>query len=146
MRIRLEVRRALDLEAIERGRTLFTYRCFARLRFRQPAGWSDERLAILDTGAPFSIIPATIWDSLTVTRWFPTQLRGVIPKAGASLPAHLAEVSCVLTDEHGVSPALNLITLLVDAPNVPLILGWSDCLDRAKLVLDAPRHYASLEF
>ena len=146
MRIRLDVRRTLDLEAIERGQTIFTYRCFARLRFRQPTGWSDERFAILDTGAPFSIIPASVWQPLTVRRLFPTQLRGVIPKASASLPAHLAQVSCVLTDEQGVSPAFDLITLLVDAPDVPLILGWSGCLDRARLVLDAPRNRAWLDF
>ena len=146
MRVRLEVRRTLDLEALEYGQTIFTYRCFARLRFRQPTGWSEERFAILDTGAPFSVIPATVWPPLAVTPLFPTPLRGIISKATASVPARLAKVPCVVTDEQGVSPPLELITLLTEAPDVPLILGWSGCLDRAKLTLDPPHDRAWLEF
>ena len=60
MRIRLEVRRTLDLEALEQGQTIFTARCFARVRFRQRQEWSVEYFAILDTGAPFSVIPSNI--------------------------------------------------------------------------------------
>lgn len=145
-RIGLEVRRTLDLEAVEQGRTIWTYRCFARLWFRQSPGWSAERLAIVDTGAPFSVIPSTVWQPLAITELFSTHLRGIIPKVAASLPARLAQVSCVLTDEQGVSPVLTLTALLVEAPDVPLILGWSGCLDRAKLVLDGARWRAHLEF
>jgi hypothetical protein len=146
LRVKLDVRRTLDLEGVERGQTIFTYRCFARLRFQQPDGWSDERFAILDTGAPFSVIPATVWEPLTVRPLFRTQLRGVVPSETARLPARLARLTSVLTDEHGVSPTLELHALLVEAPNVPLILGWSGCLDRARLVVDAPRRRAWLEF
>lgn len=145
IRIRLDVHRTLDLEAIERGQTIFAYRCFARLRFGTSRGWSEERFAILDTGAPFSVIPSTLVRDLDVTRLFPTQLRGLIPKASASLRAQVAKVTCVLTDERGVSPALELIALLAEASDVPLILGWSGCLDRARLVLDPRQGEAFLE-
>jgi hypothetical protein len=145
-RVRLEVRRTLDLEALERGRTLFSYRCFARLWFREPGGWSTERLAIVDTGAPFSVIPSTVWQPLMMHDLGPSQLRGIVPQTSASLPARLAHIVGVLTDEDQVSPPLELTALLVEAPNVPLILGWSGCLDRAKVVLDAPRNAAWIEF
>lgn len=146
MRIDLTLRRALDLDAFERGQTLFTHRCFAHLRFRQSDGWSDERLAILDTGAPFSVIPTTLWSSLRVRHLFASPLRGIVPKLSASVPAHLALVETVITDEYRVSPTLQVAALLVDAPDVPLILGWAGCLDQAKLLLDPPHNLAWLEF
>lgn len=146
MRLALEVRPALDLEAIEYGQTIFTYRCFARLRFQQPVGWSQECRAIVDTGAPFSILPSNIWQSLARTRLFPAHLRGVIPGVTASLPADLAKLACVLVDEQTVSPPIEVTALLVDVPDVPLILGWAGCLDRARLVVDGRRRVAWLDF
>ena len=146
LRIQLDVRRALDLDALERGQTIFTHRCFARLRFQRATGWSEERLAILDTGAPFSVIPATVWAPLRVTRLFPAPLRGLIPKASATVPAQLARVSAVLTDEERVSPPLELTAMLVEEPDVPLILGWEGCLDQTKLFLDSAHNLAWLEF
>lgn len=144
--IQLEIQRTLDLEAFERGDTLWIYRCFARLRFKKSSGWSDERFAILDTGAPFSIIPVTVWETLIIKELSPAHLQGVIPKATAILPAQLAQVSCVLVDKENISPPLGIVALLVDVPDVPLILGWSGCLDKAKLTVDGPRHKAQLEF
>ena len=146
MRIQLKVRQSLDLEAIEYGQTVFTYRCYARLRFQQSPGWSEEFRAILDTGAPFSVIPSSIWQSLAFRRLFPSHLRGVIPRATASLPADLAKLACVLTDEQTVSSPIELTALLVDVSDVPLLLGWAGCLDRARLHLDGPRRLAWLEF
>ena len=146
MRIRLDVRRSLDLHAIERGQVFHTYRCYARLRFREVPGWSDEYFAIVDTGAPFSVIPVSIWRSVMFTDLGSTQLRGIIPKSSASLPARRAAVSAVLADEQGVSPSLDLGALLVNEMDVPLILGWSGCLDRSKLTLDGLHQQAWLEF
>lgn len=50
------------------------------------------------------------------------------------------------TDASNVSPSLELTALLVDAPDVPLILGWAGLLDRARLMIDAPHHTAWLAF
>ena len=61
MRIRIEVRRTLDLDAFERGQAIFLYRCWVRLQLRLArGGWSSHHLALIDTGAPYSVLPATL--------------------------------------------------------------------------------------
>src|SRR5258706_15788845 len=145
-RIDLSIRQTLDLEAIDRGHRLFLSRCFARVQFNQREGWGAEYFAIVDTGAPFSVLPKSIWRSpLTYHSIYPSHLRGLIPEDFAALPAQLVNLNCVLIDEKSISPELNLFALLVDSPDVPLILGWSGCLDQAKFVLDSPHKSAWLE-
>lgn len=146
MRIALDLHRRIDLDALEHGHPLFAYRCFAHLRFRLPNGWSGDLVAIVDTGAPFSVIPATVWKPLQVTSLFPSALRGIIPNTTAMIPARLATVHAVVTDERHVSPELELTALLADEPDVPLLLGWSGCFDRATLTIDGAQQRASLDF
>jgi hypothetical protein len=57
MRIRLEVAEHFDLEALERHHPTSTYRLRVLLRFRQSGGWSASTQAIVDTGAPYSVMP-----------------------------------------------------------------------------------------
>lgn len=145
MRIALEVQRTLDLEASHRHRRLFLYRLLARVRFRQFVGWSDDHVAIVDTGAPYSVIPLSLWSSLKVHRLTELPLRGIVPGRTAQVSAVLAKVYGRLLDATHVSPRLPLWAMLADTDQVPLLLGWVGCLDQARLTLDAPRHVAWLE-
>ena len=103
-------------------------------------------MAIVDTGAPYSLIPLSLWLSLRIERLAQLPLRGIAPGKAAELDAVLAKVSGQLLDVKHVSPRLFLRAMLADTDQVPLILGWSGCLDRAKLILDTPRRLAWLEF
>ena len=58
----------------------------------------------------------------------------------------LAKLAAQLLDAAHISPRLSLWAMLADTDEVPLILGWSGCLDRAKLLMDAPHHRATLDF
>ena len=60
--------------------------------------------------------------------------------------AAIATVSAKLLDASHTSRPLVLWAMLAHTDCVPLILGWAGCLDRAKLVIDSPRHAAWLEF
>ena len=146
MRIALEVRRERDLQVGHRHHGLFLYRVWARVRFRQAGRWSEAHPAILDTGAPYSLLPASLWSRLRVKRLVKMPLRGIVPGAAAELDAVLARVSGQLLDARHISPPLPFNAMLADTDQVPLILGWSGCLDRARLFLDAPRHRGWLEF
>ena len=133
-RITLEVHRTLDLGVSRTHRRLFLYRLLARLR------------AIVDTGAPYSVLPLSLWPALRVERLIELPLRGIVPGKSAELSADLARVSSQLLDAKRFSPPLSFWAMLAPTDQVPLILGWSGCLDRAKLVLDSKRHLAWLEF
>ena len=145
-RITLEIQRTLDLGASRPHRRLFLYRLLARVRFRTPRGWSDYHVAIVDTGAPYSVLPLSLWPALRVERLLKLPLRGIIPGKSAELSADLARVSSQLLDAKRFSPTLFLWAMLAPTDQVPLILGWFGCLDRAKLALDSKRHFAWLEF
>ena len=146
MRIRLEIQRTLDLEAGRSKRRLFLYRLLVRIRFRQPSGWSDYHLAIVDTGAPYSLIPSSLWPTLRVNPLCELPVRGLVPGRHAELHATLAKVSGQLLDASHRSRPLALWAMLAGTDQVPLILGWAGCLDRAKLVLDPRHRLAWLEF
>ena len=146
MRIRLEIQRTLDLKVSRPSRRLFLYRLTTRIRFRHTSGWSDYHTAIVDTGAPYSLIPLSLWPALQVERLCELPVRGLVPGRHAELDATLAKVSGQLLDASHRSRPLSLWAMLADTDQVPLILGWSGCLDRAKLVLDSPRRLAWLEF
>jgi len=145
MRIALEVRRTLDLEASTARRQLFLFRLWARVRFRHSTGWTEPHPAIIDTGAPYAVIPASLWPMLRLQRICDLPLRGIVPGKAAELEATLAKVSGQLLDAIHVSPRFPLWAMLAKTDQVPLILGWSGVLERAKLNLDARRNRAWLE-
>ena len=144
MRIALEIEHTLDLGALPRR--IFLSRLWARVQFHGPTGWTDYHMAIVDTGAPYSLIPASLWPTVRAERLKDIPVRGIVPGKGAELDASLAKVRIRLLDEKRISPRLTLWAMLTKTDQVPLILGWSGCLDRASLVLDAPHHRAWLEF
>ena len=146
MRITLEIRRTLDLEALPTRRRLFLYRLWARVRFQLTSGWSEPHVAIVDTGAPYSVIPASLSPPLRTERLKQVPLRGIVPGKAAEVEAVLARVHTRLLDARTTSPRLSLWAMLVNTDHMPLILGWAGCLDRAKLTLDAQRNTAWLEF
>ena len=146
MRIALEVERTLDLGASRGRHSRFLYRVWARVWFRQAGGWSDYHLAIVDTGAPYSVIPISLWPALPVKRIARLPLRGIVPGTAAELTATLATLTAQLLDGRRVSPRLALSAMLADTDQVPLILGWAGCLDRATLSVNGPHRRAWLEF
>jgi len=145
MVIDLEVRRFLDLEALDHGIKLFSFRVWTRTQFTCPGGWTPVLRALIDTGAPFSVLPKSLWTSIESEGGFTTSLRGLIPLRSAVLKAQFAQVTCVVSDLKSRSRPLKLWALLADG-EVPLVLGCAGFLDRAKLTLDAPRNLAWLEF
>ena len=145
MVIELGVRRFLDLEALEHGFQVFSFRVLAWVQFKRSDGWTPLFRALIDTGAPFSVLPKSLWTDLQIEAGFSTILRGLVPLKSAVLNARLAQVTCRVSDLKMSSPFLKFWALLADG-EVPLVLGCSGFLERARLVLNGPHHRASLEF
>lgn len=144
MVLELVVRRFLDLEALDHGLTIFSFRVLTWAQFKRPDGWTDRLPAVVDTGAPFSVLPRSLWDALHVEGGFVSSLRGLVPLPSAILKARLGQVSCLVSDLKRSSPPLECWALLADG-EVPLVLGCAGFLDRTKLMLDGPRQQAHLE-
>ena len=144
MVLHLEVRRFLDLEALDHGVQLFSFRVVVWAQFRRLDGWTSRLPVLIDTGAPFSVLPKSLWTDLQVEDGFPTSLRGLVPLPSASLKAKLAQVTCMVSDRENTSRPLPFWALLADG-EVPLVLGCSGFLERARLILDGPHHRASLD-
>lgn len=146
MRIILEVHRTLDLEASRTRHRLYLHRLLTRVQFRHARGWSDYHVAIIDSGAPYSVLPLSLWTALRVERLLDLPLRGIVPGHAAEVDATLARVPAQLLDARRVSPHLALWAMLARTDEVPLILGWSGLLDLARLGLDGRRRSAWLAF
>lgn len=145
MVIELGVRRFLDLEALDHGLQVFSFRVWVWVQFKRLDGWTPLFRALIDTGAPFSVLPRSLWADLHIEGGFATSLRGLVPLQSAVLKARLAQVTCVASDLKTSSMPLTLWALLADG-EVPLVLGCAGFLDRTTLTLNGPRYLASLEF
>ena len=145
MRIVLEIRHTQDIAAAKFGHRLFIYRLWPRVRFRQAVNWSEDHLAIVDTGAPYPVIPASLWPMLKTRRILDTPLRGIVPGESAQVRASLGKVTTLLFDSRNASRPFRIHAMLVRAEPVPLILGWAGFLDRSKLVVHPRQKTAWLE-
>ena len=145
MVIDLEVRRFLDLEAFEHGLKIFSFRVWIRAQFKSPGGWTPVLRALIDTGAPFSVLPKSLWTAINSEGGFATSLRGLVPLRSAVLNARLGHVTCLVSDLKTSAPPLSFWALLAEG-EVPLVLGCAGLLDQAKLFLNAANQRAHLEF
>ena len=143
MRLDLEVRRFLDLEALDHGIKFFSFRVWTRVQFKCPAGWSPVLRALIDTGAPFSVLPKSLWMNLECQHGFVTTLSGLVPLPYAVLKARLSQVTCRISDLNTSAPPFGFWALLAEG-EVPLVLGCAGVLDRATLTVDGPRQRALL--
>ncbi|MBI4669586.1 MAG: hypothetical protein HY747_10480 [Elusimicrobia bacterium] len=145
MKINLILKKTVDLEALDHGLSLFVWRVYARIRFRTIDGWTEERLAIVDTGSPYSTIPAPLWEVLEKKAHFKTKISGIVPHSKVFLKAILADVDGALVDSRNVTEPLAFPAFLADSREVPIILGFARLLEKFKLVVDTPQNRAWVE-
>ena len=104
--------------------------------FGRQGAFSRPYEAIVDTGAPVSIIPPAIWQDCEKEIIGQYKIRGLVPKKDAYIDVKVANISCVLFDEHNASDVLSIKAYLSMEPNVPLVLGFEGFLSKAKLYSD----------
>ncbi len=126
----------LDIEII---------RLFSEVAFVSKKGYTASYSAILDTGAPVSVIPFHIWSMLEIKKIKEYSVSGIVPKKECILPVTIGEISCFLLDEEQSTNEIRVKAYLAHSDEIPLIIGFKDLLDRFGLYLNFRENIAYLE-
>jgi hypothetical protein len=103
-------------------------RLLAAIQFITSQGWSKPESAIVDTGAPISLIPHKIWRKCITNVIGETELRGVIPKKECVMPIKVATIELRLIDPKYATETIEIKTYLAPNDNVPLVIGFEELL------------------
>jgi len=133
-----------DPRLVVKGIDLLISRLFVRVRMRTKTAWTDPHPAIVDTGAPTSIVPMRLWNPCEVDILGDHTIRGIVAAEECALPVLVGCMSFVFADRRHESPMLTAKTYLALTDEVPLLIGFSGLLDRCVLHVDAPAKTASL--
>ena len=119
-------------------------RLVARASFATREDWTEHREAIVDTGAPVSLVPVAIWQEIDYRLLTPHEFRLTI--GGEPVRVKLAEVTVRLHDDRAISSPLTIKAHLLSDDAHPLLLGFEDVLTDLRLVSDYARQVAYLEW
>ncbi|MBI4597448.1 MAG: hypothetical protein HY737_03500 [Candidatus Omnitrophica bacterium] len=143
-RIGLTFRRLPDVEFLHRG--IAHNRIFCTVQFETPDKDVFIQPAIVDTGAPLCLIPSDLWQQVRTQQFETTQVGGLVGRKECAVSARLGILSMTLLDPQGHRQRLTVRAFLAHTSDVPLILGFQDCLEKATVHVALPRHEAWLEF
>jgi hypothetical protein len=127
-KIELQFKSSPDLELLEKGIHVDIVRILCRARFLGRDTWSDPEIAIVDTGAPVSLLPADIWKNSQVKILASTVITGLIPRKECIMEVDIAEVSVRLLDKNNESEPMRIRAYLAPTNRIPIILGIDSLL------------------
>ena len=144
-KIRLYFREQVIPDYKELG--ILAIRLMCRMSFQTQNGFTDPYPAIVDTGAPISLIPLQIWRGcgIEAEKIRDSTIRGVVPLEECQLAVTLAEVKCKVVGAQDESEILSVKAHLASSDAVPLILGFKNLLDRVPLHVDYWKSEAFIE-
>jgi len=145
MRIDLRFVEIPDIELLKEGFLLRVIRIICQVRFRTEKGWTYTEKAILDTGAPTSVLPQDIWERISVNSLVDYTVGGIVPKEECILKGHLAEVECILHDDQNETPPISIVAFLAPTSEIPLVIGFRDLLTKFHVSFDYRKKEAWLE-
>lgn len=132
MRVNLFFTASRSAKLEEKIKGIDFIRLRASVRFKTATGWSDIYDAIVDTGAPLSLIPKFIWEKIQRTELADYSIGG-LGRGGVAVK--VAKVTCQLVDDLGhqtqeMEIHAYLVKREIKTRGVPLILGFKDLLAR----------------
>ncbi len=145
IRIKLHYSKALDLELIEKNIEIWLRRVTVQVSFQKPDSWTHPYEAIIDTGAPVSIIPPAIWQEIEKEILGEYKIQGIVPKKDAYLNVKIANIFCVLMDEKNVTERLKIKAYLSLEEKAPLVLGFENIISKAKLYVNSESNIGYIE-
>lgn len=132
MRIGLTVTSFHDLEGLERGHPAVWHRLTILLRLRFKAVWSNPISAIVDTGAPYSVIPHDLGAHILATPLYRTRMGGLVPQE--YMYGTMVNAECMATDGENTSRPFRIRAIMADKIGIPLLLGLHGFLDHNELI------------
>ncbi|MHA1264261.1 MAG: hypothetical protein ACTSRS_03420 [Candidatus Helarchaeota archaeon] len=103
--------------------------------------------AIFDTGAPFSIIPASFLELFGSIHLISHTIWGIVNKPECHIKADFANITLKIQDARGTkSPYLNVPMAFAHLENLPIILGMKGILDNPAIECKIQREILSLIF
>ncbi len=107
--------------------------------------WSQPESAIVDTGAPISLIPHKIWRKCITKVIGETELRGVIPKKECVISVKVATMGLRLIDPKYATETIEIKTYLAPNDNVPLVIGFEKLLSEFDVFFSYHTQHAFVE-
>ncbi len=144
IKIKLNIRKELNLELIEDGIELYIYRLIARVRILDLKKSLVEEV-IIDTGSPITIIPHSLWkdENITLLKHKNKYLFGFDKNL---LKGNLAKVRLSFIDDINISPTLDIKAYLIYDDSIPLIIGMEDIINKVRIVTDGKKQKYYIEF
>jgi len=120
-------------------------RVMAKVRFKTPSGYTKPYDAVVDTGAPTSLLPLDIWQDIEKTILADYVVRGVSPKPECKIDVKISKIGCIVFDELGNQKELDVFAYLALVEDVPLILGFKDLLEKFDIQINFSEDKAWIE-
>ena len=109
-------------------------RLFCYIRFKTHNGWSDSLQAIVDTGAPVSLIPLDVWSEAETEVLTDFEIGGINPRQECTLPVLVGKIKCIIVDENkNQSKELEIFSYFATTNKVPLLIGFKNLLCEFKM-------------
>lgn len=141
----LHFTKSLDAGLLDKGVKIWIIRIMGLVKFKTKKGWSRVYEAIIDTGAPVSLLPLSIWKGIDAEVATDYRISGVVPDKRCSLPVKVGNVTCVVMGRKAISREIKMKAYLTLTDKVPLIIGFDNFLTHFRLNCDYKNKRVYLE-
>jgi len=110
-------------------------RVFGLIKLKERGGlWGKSYPAIIDTGAPISVIPLSRWIQSDVEILTDHEMRGIVEKPECSTHVSVGRINIVLCDEYGnISSEREIFAYFALTDKIPIIIGFKNVLEQMTL-------------
>ncbi len=113
--------------------------------FLKSGALTETKNIIIDTGALLTTLPYSIWSKIAYVKVGEDLLGGINPNENSKIPVDIAQVGVILTDKEGdKTDPIVLKSFLIpkEYPNSTPVIGFSDLLEKFKILLDYQNNFA----
>lgn len=146
-RIYLTILKLRDLE-IEEKLTDYgaSIRVLGLIKFKTMNGWGETESAIIDSGAPISVIPFDIWQKAETEILTKHELTGIVPRSECKLPVLIGRIECIVIDKLGNRTGMMKVRAFLALTNqVPLVLGFKDLLENFEICFNCTGNWGFIQ-
>jgi len=122
-----------------------SFRIIGHISLSTHTGWTPFMPAIIDTGAPFSLIPKRLWQECKFKIIAEGKVRGIVSRPEAFMGVHFGKVEMVFADTENVSQPLQVMAYLAEE-DCQLVIGCGSILEVAVLYVNYKKGEGWLEF